>query len=72
MKKKNADLYLVMSALKEKKILSEQSLLVLESCAGQVADLIKRQIAKNTGKHLSARYGHELKSFGVTLTFYSP
>lgn len=45
---------------------------MLESCASGVSDLVKRQIAKNNGKQLPSRYSPALKSFALTLNFYSP
>lgn len=62
----------MISALKEKNKLSDKSLSVLESCAAGVTDLVKRQVAKNSGKSLPARYSPALKCFALTLHFYSP
>lgn len=72
LKKKNAELCSVISALKQKNLVSENSLTVLESCAGGVSDLVKRQVAKNSGEPLLAQYSPTLKSFALTLHFYSP
>ena len=72
LKKKNAELCSVISALKQKNLVSESSLHVLESCAGGVSDLVKRQVAKNSGEPLPVQYSPALKSFALTLNFYSP
>ena len=72
LKKKNADWCSVVSALKEKQMMSDKSLSVLESCAGGVSDLVKRQVARNTGEPLPACYSPALKSFALTLNFCSP
>lgn len=50
LERKNADLGSIISTLKDKRLISDQSLTVLESCAGGISDLVKRQIAKNSGK----------------------
>lgn len=51
--------------------MNENSLSVLESCAEGVSDLVKRQITKNCGNPLPGHYSHTLKSFSMTLNFYS-
>ena len=66
LKKKNAEMCHVISALKDKKLISENSLSVLESCAGGVSDFVKRQITKNTGEPLPAHYSPALRSFALT------
>ncbi|KAG7177325.1 DNA transposase THAP9-like 1 [Homarus americanus] len=35
-------------------------------------DLVKKQIAKNSGKPVHAQYAPALRSFALTLNFYSP
>ena len=55
--------------MKHKNLVGENSLHILESCAGGVSDLVKRQVAKNSGGPLPAQYSPALKSFAVTLNF---
>ena len=48
------------------------SLSVLETCAGGVGDLLRRAISKQGRKSLPSTYSPELRSFALTLHFYSP
>lgn len=52
--------------------MGSSSLSVLETCAGGVGDLLRRTISKQTGKSLPSTYSAELRSFALTLHFYSP
>lgn len=69
---RNAKLQDIISELKDKNLLSTNSLEILEDCAGGVGDLLKRQVAKNSNKPLPVSYSPELRSFALTLHFYSP
>lgn len=70
--KKMASLTTVISELRKNDLMSIDSLSVLEKSAGGVADLLKRQVNKQIGKPLPVSYSAELRSFALTLNFYSP
>ena len=70
--KKNADLQNVVTELRRKSLICEESINVLQNCAGGVSDLLKRQIAKHNGKPGVVKYSPQLRSFALTLNFYSP
>lgn len=70
--KRNADLKSVLSELEKKRFISEDSINLLENCAGGVSDLLLRQVAKHSNKPVPNSYSHELRSFALTLNFYSP
>ena len=70
--KKNASLISIIADLKNHNLLSTESLSVLENSACGVNDLIKRKILKCLNQSTSNRYSPELRSFALTLYFYSP
>ncbi len=70
--KKNAGLKNIVSDLRKHSLVCDNSLSVLEQSAGGVSDLLKRQIAKKTNNPLPVSYSPELRSFALTLHFYSP
>ena len=70
--KKNAGLKSIVSDLRKHSLVCDNSLSVLEQSAGGVSDLLKRQIAKKTNNPLPVSYSSELRSFALTLHFYSP
>lgn len=70
--KRNGDLQSIITELKHKAFISEQSIAVLENCTGGVADLLKRQVAKHSNQPMKTVYSPELRSFALTLNFYSP
>lgn len=70
--KKNGDLKNIISELKNKALISDQSISVLENCAGGISDLLKRQVAKHSKQPMKTVYSPELRSFALTLNFYSP
>lgn len=72
LKKRNAELKCVISDLRKQAIVSSNSVDVLESCSGGIPDLLRRQKAKLEGRSLPAKYSPELRSFALTLHFYSP
>lgn len=72
LKKKNAELCSVIEVIKNKSFISEQSLEVLRNCSGGVPDLLKRQAAKMSKCKSTLKYSPELRSFALTLNFYSP
>lgn len=47
-------------------------MIVLEECGSGVQDLLKRQVAKKSNKPVPVPYSPELRSFALTLHFYSP
>ena len=67
LEKRNAKLNTILNDLREKSLLSTNSFNVLEDCAGGVIDLLQRQQNQK-----SPSYSSELKSFALTLHFYSP
>ena len=72
LKKRNGDLKSVISELKKKCYISEDSLGVLEKCGGGVQDLLKRQIAKHGSGKIPNTYSPALRTFALTLHLYSP
>ncbi|XP_066987476.1 THAP domain-containing protein 1-like [Macrobrachium rosenbergii] len=69
--KRNSDLENVILELKRKRFISDESLGLLENCTCGVQDLIKRQTAKHSNQPRPT-YSPELRSFALTLNFYSP
>ena len=72
LKKKNAMLHSVIEDLRKKSFISEQSLDVLQQCSGGISDLLKRQPAKLSQGKSAKQYSPALRSFAMTLNFYSP
>ena len=70
--KRNGTLQSVVAELKSQSLMGASSLSVLETCAGGVGDLLRRTISRHTGKSLPSTYSSELRSFALTLHFYSP
>lgn len=70
--KKNNDLKDILAELRKKNLMSDASLDVIETSAGGISDLLKRKIAKKTGIPLPKCYSPRLRSFALTLHFYSP
>ena len=70
--KKNAALKEVIGELRKQRLVEHDSLAMLEKAACGVGDLLKRQAAKAEGKSLPVSYSPELRSFALTLHFYSP
>ena len=70
--KRNASLQKVIEELRKNDIMSTESLNTLRSSAGGVDDLIKRRDAKLAGQPHQLAYSPELRSFALTLYFYSP
>jgi len=70
--KKNAALKEVIGELKKQRLVENDSLAMLEKAACGVGDLLRRQAAKAEGKSLPVSYSPELRSFALTLHFYSP
>ena len=72
LQRKNASLQEVINEIKRKDIMSSESLTVLENSACGVSDLLKRRAAKQSGGVYNVSYSPELRSFALTLHFYSP
>lgn len=70
--KKNNDLKNVISTLRSENMINDVNLSVIESSAGGIGDLLKRKRAKMTGTTLEQKYSPQLRSFALTLHFYSP
>lgn len=62
----------VLKELKDKYLLDESGMSVLENIPGIRADLLQRQTAKASGQAVPRSYKPELRSFALTLHFYSP
>lgn len=71
-KQKVAKLQNIISDLTSKKILLEEHAGCLENIAGANKDLLMRQVAKKEGASLPHQYSPELRTFALTLHFYSP
>ena len=69
--KRNADLKCVLSELEKNKFMSDDSIYLLENCAGGVSGLLRRQVTKHGNQHVPKLYSPELRSFALTLSFYS-
>ncbi|GFR77033.1 THAP domain-containing protein 9 [Elysia marginata] len=70
--KREEKLTSIIANLRSKNVLSTDSLSVLETCGSGIGDLLKRCEAKSEGKGQPAKYSAELRSFALTLHFYSP
>lgn len=71
LKKKVASLSAVIKALKDKHLVDDSSLNILESIPGMQRDLLQRQTAKTKAQAVPRTYSPELRSFALTLHFYS-
>ena len=72
MVKRNASLKKNLVDLKNKNMISSNSLDILEKCSGGISDLLKRNAAKFNNSSVPVRYSPELRAFTLTLHFYSP
>jgi hypothetical protein len=70
--RRNASLKNVISALERNKVLDSESLYILQKSAGGIGDLLRRQFSKCLGKSTQQKFSPELRSFALTLHFYSP
>ena len=70
--KRNASLKKNLVDLKNKNMISSNSLDILEKCSGGISDLLKRNAAKFNNSSVPVRYSPELRAFALTLHFYSP
>lgn len=70
--RRNANLSSVIAELEKQKLMGADSLAVLEKSAGGVKDLILRHIKKQQHNTLPTCYSPELRTFALTLHFYSP
>jgi len=69
-KKSEADFDIVIASLKSK--LNTNYLHVLEQIGKSNKDLLKRMISKCDTKSINRQYSPELRSFALTLHYYSP
>ena len=72
LRKRNAALKNVLRDLRKKDLVGDSSLNVLENCAGGIQDLLKRCSAKQILSKSPKSYSPELRTFALTLHFYSP
>ena len=72
LRKRNAELKTIITDLRKQALISSNSVDISESCAGGIPDLFKRQKAKFQYQTLPTTYSPELRSFALTLHFYSP
>jgi len=70
--KKQASLLNIIAELKKEKLLNDDGLQILEKSAGGVRDLIRRHVDKLANKPTPPSYSPELRSFALTIHFYSP
>ena len=70
--KRNAGLEAVIEDMRQKNVLSSESITILRNSAGGIEDLIKRRSQKLSGGLTPTTYSPELRSFALTLHFYSP
>ena len=70
--KRTAVLKSVIAELRQQAIVSSSCVDVLQSCASGIPDLLKRQQSKALKQPLESKYSPELRSFALTLHFYSP
>ena len=62
----------IISDLRKNNIIESNCVDVLETVGNGVSDLLKRQIAKATDGPLPKSYSPQLRTFALTLNFYSP
>lgn len=72
MKKKIASLKNKLETIKQKNFLEEEQLYNLKGISIGNAHLLKRVVYKSKGKSLSQKYSPELRTFALTLHYYSP
>lgn len=69
---RNAGLTEVIADLRKQNLMGTDSLSILEKSAGGVNDLLARHVNKQLGRPMPTSYSAELRSFALTLHFYSP
>lgn len=62
----------IFKTLGEKRLLQEEQLYTLKGIAAGSSNLLKRLVYKSKGKSLTQKYSAELRTFAVTLHYYSP
>lgn len=62
----------IFDALKEKNMLQTEELQVLQDIGGPNSKILERQLQKNRGKCVKKQFNNHLKSFALTLHYYSP
>ena len=70
--KRQGHLQSIISALRKENLMSNDSLDVLEKSAGGLKELFDRLASKRKGLSMPRQYSAELRSFALTLHFYSP
>ena len=70
--KRTKNLQTALQDCKRKNILTANNLNVLESLSKPIYDLVERQCAKSSSRSLPVKYSPELRTFALTLHFYSP
>jgi hypothetical protein len=70
--KRNAKLQSVIDEIRKQRLLTENSIDVLEKSACGIGELLMRRMNKQLGRALPTTYSAELRSFALTLHFYSP
>lgn len=72
LEKKNAQLQNVLTTLTEENILLKEQAAVLDSLGTANQHLLQRQVGKQSVASMPAAYSPELRTFALTLNFYSP
>lgn len=72
MEKKIANMKAVLALLKTKNFLQEEQFYNLKSIGAGNANLLKRIINKSKGKSLTRMFPPALRTFALTLHYYSP
>lgn len=72
LKKKITSMKALFSHIKEKSLLQEEQLYNLKGIAAGNAHFLKRIINKSKGKPLTCKYSPALRTFALTLHYYSP
>lgn len=62
----------ILKAIKQKNFLQEKQLYNLKGISAGNAHLLKRIVCKLKGKLKSQKYSPELRTFAITLHYYSP
>lgn len=70
--KRNAELKAVVNDLVKENMLHKDDAVVLENLGAANRQLLQRQLAKHTEAPLPTQYSPELRTFALTLHYYSP
>ena len=70
--KRTANWQTIFSELRKKKYLEDNEVEILTHLSKSNADLLKRQLQESRDKYIPRTYSPDLRSFALTLHYYSP